>query len=142
MTSKNIWITVSILLLILIGVYVYWRAMNQAANIENNGDLRVGEQVQEQPEANLKTAKFSGKLEQVNVGCFVDGECYVVVDGKHVTTTLGWRQEVVGSVQGVESIGELEGFIGGDMEVYAQDKGDGTYTLYGSPNFYVKFLGK
>ena len=86
----------------------------------------------------LKVGNFSGKLEEVNVGCFVDGECYVVVDGKHVTTTLGWRQEVVGKVEGVEGFGDLEQHIGENMEVYAQDKGDGTYTLYGSEGFYVK----
>ncbi len=86
----------------------------------------------------LKADVFTGKLEEVNVGCFVDGECYVVVDGKHVTVVMGWSTAVVGSVQGVDSFGSLENHIGSSVEVYAQDLSDGTYTLYGSEGFYVK----
>lgn len=91
-----------------------------------------------QPEGKLKVGNFTGKLEQVNTGCFADGECYVVVDKKHVTVLMGWSRDTVGSIQGAESIGDLEKFIGKDVEVYAKDKGDGTYTLYGSEGFYVK----
>jgi hypothetical protein len=50
----------------------------------------------------------------------------------------GWSRETVGSVQGVEGFGDLQNFIGKEVEVYAQDKGDGTYTLYGSEGFYLK----
>ncbi len=92
----------------------------------------------QQPATKLKVANFTGKLQEVNVGCFVDGECYVVVDKKHVTVLMGWSRDTVGSVQGAESIGDLEKHIGKNVEVYAQDKGDGTYTLYGSEGFYVK----
>jgi hypothetical protein len=64
----------------------------------------------------------------------------VVVDGKHVTVLAGLRIDPppVGQIIGVPSIGELEDKIGTPVEVYAQDKGDGTYTLYGSTGFYVK----
>lgn len=104
-----------------------------------NNDRRMGTSTPpEQPNGKLKVANFSGKLEKVDVGCFADGECYVEVGGKHVTAILGWRQEVVGSVQGVEGFGDLEKHIGEEVEVYAQDKGDGTYTLYGSEEFYIK----
>jgi len=89
-------------------------------------------------EGKLKAANFSGKLEEVNTGCFADAECYVVVDGKHVTAIMGWSQETVGSVQGVEGFGDLENHIGKEVEVYAQDTGDGKYTLYGSEGFYIK----
>jgi hypothetical protein len=50
---------------------------------------------------------------------------------------MGWSRDTVGSIQGADSIGDLEKFIGKDVEIYAQDKGDG-YTLYGSEGFYVK----
>jgi hypothetical protein len=96
------------------------------------------------PSGKLKADTFTGTLEEVNTGCFVDGECYVVVDGKHVTVLTGERlgaPREVGSVQGVEDgIGGLEAHIGGEVEVYAQDNSDGTYTLYGSEGFYVKAL--
>jgi hypothetical protein len=113
-----------VLVVVALGFYVYksW-ALNKA----------------EVP-SKLKADTFVGKLEEVNTGCFADGECYVVVDGKHVTTIMGWSQETVGTIQGVEGFGDLENHIGEDVEVYAQDTGDGKYTLYGSEGFYVKLL--
>lgn len=90
----------------------------------------------------LKADTFTGTLDEVNTGCFADGECYVVVDGKHVTVLMGWSQETVGSIVGAESIGDLEALIGQTVEVYAQDltaTNEG-YTLYGSDGFYVKVL--
>ena len=81
---------------------------------------------------------FRGTLEEVNVGCFVDGECYVVVSGQKVTLLRGWSSEVVGQVIGVGSIGDLESFIGEEISVYAQSVGDGTYSLYGDSRYYVK----
>jgi hypothetical protein len=88
----------------------------------------------------LKAANFTGKLEKIDTGCFADGECYAVVDGKHVTVLRGWSQEPVGSVQGMVSFGDLEKAIGQNVEIYAQDLSDGTYTLYGSTGFYLKLL--
>ena len=84
---------------------------------------------------------FSGTLEEVNTGCFADGECYVVVDGKHVTVLRGWSQETVGSVQGVDGFGDLESHIGEQVEVSVHALPNGTYTLYGSEGFYIKLLG-
>lgn len=108
-----------------------------------NGDRAVPpSSTDDQSSGKLKVANFAGKLEQVNTGCFSDGECYVVVAGRHVTTLMGWSRDTVGSIQGAESIGDLESLIGQDMEVYAQDKGDGTYTLYGNAGFYVKVVNK
>lgn len=88
----------------------------------------------------LKADTFKGKLEEVNIGCFADGECFVVVDGKHVTTLVGRKSGAVGGVVGVEGFGDLENFIGAAVEVYAQDLSDGTFTLYGSDGFYIKLL--
>ncbi len=92
------------------------------------------------PVGKLKAANFTGKLDKVDTGCFSDGECFAVIDGKHVTTLRGWSQAEVGSVQGVPSFGDLEQVIGKTVEVYAQDLSDGTYTLYGSAGFYIKVL--
>ncbi len=92
------------------------------------------------PAGKLKADTFTGTLTKVVPGCFVDGECYVEVDGKKVTAVLGFSQAVVGSVIGVEGFGDLEKHIGEKVEVYAQDNSDGTYTLYGSAGFYIKVL--
>lgn len=147
MNTKNILII--ILAVLLIGG-AYWYGTKdevmapvvEDAIVDGQNDQRIGFPNDEnsQPGGKLKVANFSGKLEEVNIGCFVDGECYVVIDGKHVTTTLGWRQEVVGSVIGVPDFGSLESHIGQNFEVYAQDKGDGTYTLYGNEGFYIKMV--
>lgn len=105
-----------------------------------NKDKQTEQSNEETPaqEGKLKVANFSGILEEVNTGCFADGECYVVVDGKHITAIMGWSQETVGSVIGVEGFGDLESKIGSEVEVYAKDTGDGKYSLYGSEGFYIK----
>lgn len=102
----------------------------------------VSPQQNETPAVNgkIKADMFTGKLEEVNTGCFADGECYVTVDGKHVTVIMGWSQETVGTIIGAPSIGDLESMIGKQVEVYAQENVDGTYTLYGDVGFYVKIL--
>lgn len=81
---------------------------------------------------------FSGTLQKVNTGCFSDGECFVIVDGKHVTALRGWSQEVVGTVQGVEGFGDLTQHIGEQMDVYAYGAGDGVFTLYGNDALYIR----
>ena len=88
----------------------------------------------------LKVGNFTGTLTKVDTGCFADGECYVEVDGKKVTALLGFNRDEVGSVIGVDGFGDLEGYIGKPVEVYAQDNSDGTYTLYGSQGFYIKVV--
>ncbi|MBY0538063.1 hypothetical protein K2P47_01540 [Patescibacteria group bacterium] len=88
----------------------------------------------------LKADTFTGTLTKVDTRCFSDGECFVEVDGKKVTTLFGFNQAEVGSVIGVEGFGDLENYIGKAVEVYAQDNSDGTYTLYGSAGFYIKVL--
>jgi hypothetical protein len=123
------------ILLILILVIGAILIINQKKDENVNSGAQTGENA---VEGKLKVANFSGPLEEVNTGCFADGECYVVVDGKHVTAIMGWSQETVGSVQGVEGFGDLENHIGKEVEVYAQDSGDGKYTLYGSEGFYIR----
>lgn len=88
----------------------------------------------------MTAEKFSGILQEVNVGCFVDGECYVVVDGKHVTAIMGWNSEITGTIIGVDGFGDLENYIDERVEVYAQNKNDGFYSLYGSQEFYIKLV--
>lgn len=133
---KNIAIIGALLVIVLGGIYFFMG--KEDVTTEDSTRVSTPTTTDEQTEGKLKVGNFSGKLEEVNTACFADGECYVVVDGKHITTTIGWSQETVGTVQGVPSFGDLESHIGEEVEVYAQDKGDGTYTLYGSEGFYVK----
>lgn len=88
----------------------------------------------------MTATTFTGVLEKVDTGCFADGECYVVVDGKHVTVLRGWTNETVGTVEGVEGFGDLERHLGKNIEIRAAVLPDGTYTLYGDALFYIKLL--
>jgi hypothetical protein len=92
------------------------------------------------PDETLATDVFTGTLTRVDTGCFADGECYVKVDGNHVTAIMGWSQETVGTVQGVPGFGDLESHIGEQVEVFAQRLAPGNYTLYGSEAFYIRLL--
>lgn len=86
---------------------------------------------------------FSGVLEKVDTGCFVDGECYVVVGGKHVTVLWGWTNEIVGSVRNGEGgIGELDKHVGTNMVVFANKLSKNSYTLYGSTDYYVELSNR
>lgn len=80
--------------------------------------------------------RFSGTISAYSTACFADGECSITIDGKKVVTTRGWSQEVVGSLKGVASIGDIETKLGAHATVYAQKTEDG-YTLYGNKDFFV-----
>ena len=79
-------------------------------------------------------------MDSVDTGCFADGECSIEVDGRHVTALMGWSRDTVGTVEGVEGFGDLERYVGKLVEVYAQEVGEGAYTLYGSEGFYIKLI--
>ena len=122
-----------VLLLVAGGGYWYFIQMSGGPAVFDEGPGQV-------PVAKQDTEKFSGKIQEVNTGCFADAECYVVVEGKHVTVLMGRTMGpvVVGNIIGVPTIGELEDKIGAEVEVYAQRNGDGTYTLHGSHDYYIK----
>ena len=80
---------------------------------------------------------FEGKISTYSTSCFSDGICSVTVGGKVVVTTRGWARDPVGTLQGVDSIGDIEKVIGHNAKVYAAKTADG-YTLYGNTNFYLK----
>lgn len=95
--------------------------------------------------APAETATFTGTISAVSTGCFADGICSVTVDGKEVILLAGLRIPPippVGALTGVDSIGDLEGEIGSEAEVFAAttDEGGAEYTLYGSTTYYVKVL--
>ena len=128
--NKQIALRILVVLVLLGGGY-YYMTMSTPALDQNE---RMSGEMPETPGGKLKVANFEGKLEELNTGCYADGECYVVVDGKHITTLMGWTNATVG----VADFDILNANIGKSVEVYAQDKGDGTYTLYGSEGFYVR----
>lgn len=85
---------------------------------------------------------FEGTIQSVSTACFSDGECSVTIDGKKVVTTIGWSQEIVGSIKGtVSSIGDIQtSKIGARAKVYARKTVDGNYTLYGNSQYYIEVM--
>lgn len=83
---------------------------------------------------------FTGTISAFDTACFADGVCSVTVGGKVVIIQAGYRINVppVGSLTGVESIGDLDKKIGHVADVYAAKTKTGEYTLYGNTSYYVK----
>lgn len=67
--------------------------------------------------------------------CPVDGICSLMVDDIEVIWAVGWPQEPRGSMD--EDIN-----IGDKVEVYGKKKGQGVVTIYGSLQYYIKFISK
>ena len=80
---------------------------------------------------------FEGVISGFSTACFSDGICSVTIGSTIIVITSGWNQSVVGQLQGVESIGNLDTKIGSYATVYAK-KTDTGYTLYGSSDYYVR----
>jgi hypothetical protein len=92
---------------------------------------------------NEQAATFTGTISAVDTGCFADAVCSVTVGGKKVILVTGMRlgaPQEVGTLKGVESIGDLEAKIGSNAKVYAAKTTDGEYTLYGDADYYVEVL--
>lgn len=96
-------------------------------------------------QSDTKTETFTGTISAVSTACFADGICSVTVDGKEVILLAGLRVApvpAVGTLKGVDSIGDLEKEIGSKARVYAAktSEGDADYTLYGNASYYVEVL--
>ena len=90
---------------------------------------------------NIPVKKFTGILEEVNAGCELYGECYVLVGGQYVTIRKeGDHEEQVGKIIGVDTLRDLEYHLGEQVEVYAVDLHNDTYTIFGSEGYYVKTI--
>lgn len=89
-------------------------------------------------------SKWTGKINSVKTDCIFDGVCSVIVSGQEVMIIEGMRtlgpNEEIGKLLGVESIGDIENYIGKNANVYAKRNSDGIYTIYGSKDFYVEIL--
>ncbi len=92
-----------------------------------------------------EAVEISGTVEEVNTGCFADGECYVVIDGRHITTLIGWSREEVGPIYdasgAVVGVGDIP--LGGEVVgVVRTDEADVRYTLYGGEDLYLKIISE
>jgi len=130
--KKYIYIIVAILVVVA-GAYAF------SYTKDTTGDAPQGKLV-----TGSDTETFSGTITAVNTGCFVDAICSVTVDDKEIILVKGGRgmpeDTKVGTLIGVESIGDLEGKIGAHANVYATTTPEGDYSLYGSDLYYVEVV--
>jgi len=126
-------------MLVLLGLYYFFAGATLPTFWQEPTSIAVPTNT-EGDATEVKTGIFTGKLEKVDTSCFADGECFIKVDGAHVTALQGWSRETVGSIKGVEAFGDLQNHIGKTVTVYALDLGDSHYTLYGNENYYIKLL--
>lgn len=131
--KKYIYIVIAILI-IGAGVYALSSSTKNTLGDAPQGKLVTGSD----------TETFSGTITAVNTGCFSDMICSVTVDDKEIILVKGGRgmpaDTKVGTLIGVESIGDLEGKIGAHANVYATTTPEGDYSLYGSDLYYVEVV--
>jgi hypothetical protein len=127
-----------IVVLLIIGLIISYSKKEAPVDTQTNNPSNVP-----QDENDGTAATFTGTISAVDTGCFADAECSVTVDGKKVVILTGMRlgaPQEVGTLKGVESIGDIEAKIGSQAKVYAAKTADGSYTLYGSGDYYVEVL--
>lgn len=109
---------------------------------QNKPDVINQENLEKKKEENMASVTFTGILEEVNTGCFADGECFIVVDGSKVTAIEGRKQGPLGKTIINDDInagfGDLYVFLGEEIEVYARQISENEFTLYGSEDYYIK----
>lgn len=84
------------------------------------------------PPANER--RFSGVVQEVNIGCYADGMCFMRVDGKRVVFGMGWSRETWGQVAPREPI---ESYVGRTVEVFCQQRDDDCW-LAGNKDYYIR----
>lgn len=100
--------------------------------VESLGEDQIAHS--QQQDESTKGVVFSGEYQEYNTGCFADGICSIVVDGREVITISGRKPGPVGIFENPDlPFGTL-------LEVHAKQLQDGTYTLYGSEQYYVKAI--
>ena len=79
--------------------------------------------------------RFSGTVQAVDNGCFVDGVCTATVDGIVVTTMSGERlnNPVWGQPNSLPAVGQK-------VEVFCARTGAKTCTLKGSADYFLRVL--
>ncbi|MEZ4222675.1 MAG: hypothetical protein R3B13_17165 [Polyangiaceae bacterium] len=98
------------------------------------------------PVAAPNEERFTGKITEIRFDCARDASCNMVVDGsKYVHFGHDTRGEAPSEWGNVEDLWALpngsESALGRSVEVYAAKSGDGSYTIQGRKEYYVRVLG-
>lgn len=129
-------LNIFLLVLIVIGTYLLstqdkWVTplTNYILSFEQSEDAKVG-------------SKWTGKINAVKTDCIFDGICSVTVSDVEVVVVQGMvaleEGEEVGSLLGVESISDMQKYIGSEANVFAKRINNELFTLYGNKDFFIE----
>jgi hypothetical protein len=117
----------TIIFIVSISILVFLGGRNKTeAPLVNQMDTRNAMNQQQIPET------FTGMYQDYNTGCFSDGTCAAIIDGKTVITIIGWSRDTSGIFEDPDLP------FGTQVEVFANKIDENTYTLYGSEDYYIK----
>jgi hypothetical protein len=78
--------------------------------------------------------RFTGTVGSIDTGCYADGVCSMVVDGRTVVWMRGWSRATWGRVQQPPDVGE---YVGRRVEVWCKVEDDHC-TLEGNAAYFIR----
>lgn len=135
-SNKLKFFNVFLFVLIVLGLYLLltqekWVTplTNYILSFENKEDVKVG-------------SRWTGKINAVKNDCIFDGMCTITVSDVEVVVVAGMVPlqdgEEVGKLIGVESVGDMERYIGKEANVFARKINSNLFTLYGNKEFFIE----
>ena len=86
------------------------------------------------PMASPGERRFVGTVGSIDTGCYADGVCSMVVDGRTVVWMRGWSRATWGQVQQPPDVGE---YVGKRVEVWCKVEEDHC-TLEGNAAYFIR----
>lgn len=90
--------------------------------------------------------RFTGIITDTNNSCWADGVCSVKIDNSWIEVERGGLrppnmvEEPGGQLIGISFDLDTGKYIGQKAEFYGVEKGNGSFTIYGNFNYYLKLL--
>lgn len=90
---------------------------------------------------------FTGIISEIDLGCWVDAGCSMVIDGKRVAWGEGMVEgpaKISGKLIGFEfkDVGDKNKYIGKGAQVYGIKDNNGNISIFGSKDYFIKLVEK
>lgn len=104
-------------------------------NMESNNQLSENEVL------------FTGVISEIDLGCWVDVSCSMVVDGKRVAWAEGMTEgstKISGELIGFEfkDVSDKNKYIGKSAQVYGIKDNNGNISIFGNKDYFIKLVEK
>lgn len=87
-------------------------------------------------------SRWTGKIDSVKNDCIFDGICSVTVSGVEVIVVQGMiplaEGEEVGQLRDVESVSDMQKYIGKEANVFARKISSDLFSIYGNKEFFIE----